>query len=55
MGRLENLSVDIAGMTGIVAPELKKRSVFLMAADHGITREGVSPYYDDDLNLNSKR
>ena len=44
MGRLEDLSVDIAGMTGIVAPELKKRSVFLMAADHGITREGVSPY-----------
>lgn len=44
MGRLEELSVDIAGMTGVIAPELKKRSVFLMAADHGIAQEGVSPY-----------
>ncbi len=44
MGRLEELSIDIAGMTGMIAPELKKRSVFLMAADHGIAREGVSPY-----------
>ena len=44
MGLLETLSVDIAGMTGLIAPELKNRSVFLMAADHGIAREGVSPY-----------
>ena len=44
MGRLEELSIDIAGMTGVVAPELNKRAVFLMAADHGIAREGVSPY-----------
>ena len=44
MGRMEELSIDIAGMTGIVAPELKKRAVFLMAADHGIAQEGVSPY-----------
>ena len=44
MGKLEELSIDIAGMTGMIAPELKKRTVFLMAADHGITREGVSPY-----------
>ena len=44
MGRLEELSIDIAGMTGCLAPELKNRSVFLMAADHGIAREGVSPY-----------
>ena len=44
MGLLENLSVDIAGMTGTIAPRLANRSVFLMAADHGIAREGVSPY-----------
>lgn len=44
MGQLEKLSVDIAGMTGMIAPELKKRAVFLMAADHGIAQEGVSPY-----------
>lgn len=44
MGRLEALSIDIAGMTGKIAPALKNRAVFLMAADHGITKEGVSPY-----------
>ena len=44
MGYLEDLSIEIAGMTGMIAPELKNRSVFLMAADHGIAREGVSPY-----------
>lgn len=44
MGRLEDLSIEIAGMTGEVAPELKNRAVFLMAADHGIAQEGVSPY-----------
>lgn len=44
MGRLEALSVDIAGITGEIAPKLEKRAVFLMAADHGIAQEGVSPY-----------
>ena len=47
MGKLEALSIDIAGMTGKIAPKLKNRSVFLMAADHGITKEGVSPYPAD--------
>ncbi len=44
MGRLEGLSIDIAGMTGCILPDLTNRTVFLMAADHGIAREGVSPY-----------
>lgn len=44
LGMLEGLSVDIAGMTGQIAPRLDNRSVFLFAADHGIAREGVSPY-----------
>ena len=39
MGRLEDLSIDIAGMTGEIAPELKNRAVFLMAADHGRVEE----------------
>ena len=44
MGDLEDLSIEIAGMTGMIAPDLANRTVFLMAADHGISREGVSPY-----------
>ncbi len=44
IGLLEALSIDIAGMTGQITPDLTNRTVFLMAADHGIAREGVSPY-----------
>ncbi len=44
MGYLEDISIDIAGMTGEIAPKLDNRSVFLFAADHGIVKEGVSPY-----------
>ncbi|MHC1772358.1 MAG: nicotinate-nucleotide--dimethylbenzimidazole phosphoribosyltransferase [Flexilinea sp.] len=44
LGFLEDISVNIAGMTEKIAPELTKKSVILMAADHGIAKEGVSPY-----------
>ncbi len=44
MGFLEDVSIEIAGMTGKLAPDLANRSVFLFAADHGIAKEGVSPY-----------
>ncbi len=44
LGRLENLSIDLAGMTGQAVPDLPHKSVILMAADHGIVKEGVSPY-----------
>ncbi len=44
MGLLETVSIDIAGMTGQMTPDLTNKTVFLMAADHGIAQEGVSPY-----------
>lgn len=44
MGRLESLSIDLAGMTGQTVPDLSQKAVILMAADHGIAKEGVSPY-----------
>ena len=44
MGDLETLSIQIAGMTGDPLPDLKRKTVFLMAADHGVCAEGVSPY-----------
>ena len=44
MGDLETLSIQIAGMTGDPLPDLKRKAVFLMAADHGVCAEGVSPY-----------
>lgn len=44
LGRLEDLAVRLAGITGRVRPYLEKPAVFVMAADHGVTHEGVSLY-----------
>jgi len=44
LGRLELLSVDLAGMTGRIDPPLEHRVVFTLAADHGVAAEGVSAY-----------
>ncbi len=44
LGILENLSIDLAGMTGNIFPDLSQRAVFVFAADHGIASEGVSAY-----------
>jgi len=44
LGRLEALSIQIAGVTGNARPQLKQPVVITMAADHGIARQGVSAY-----------
>ncbi len=44
LGRLETLSIQIAGITGQARPQLKQPVVVTMAADHGIARQGVSAY-----------
>src|SRR5882672_369645 len=44
LGRLEQLSIDLAGMTGQLSPRLEHRVVFTLAADHGVATEGVSAY-----------
>jgi len=44
LGRLEQLSIDLAGMTGRLSPPLEHRVVFTLAADHGVARQGVSAY-----------
>jgi nicotinate-nucleotide--dimethylbenzimidazole phosphoribosyltransferase len=44
LGRLEGLAVQIAGITGQVRPRLPRKAVIVMAADHGVTAEGVSAY-----------
>lgn len=43
LGRLEDIAVQVAGITG--RPQgnpLKKQAVLLMSADHGVTAEGVA-------------
>ena len=44
LGRLEALSVQIAGITGALQPPLERKAVIVMAADHGVAAQGVSAY-----------
>ncbi len=44
LGKLERLGVRLAGMTGQLRPHFKKKAHIIMAADHGIAKEGVSAF-----------
>ena len=44
LGRLEELSIQLAGMTANPLPAVDRKVVIVMAADHGVTCEGVSAY-----------
>lgn len=44
LGRLEELSVKVAGIKGEPMPRLSRRAIVTMASDHGVAAEGVSAY-----------
>ena len=44
LGRLEDLSIMLAGMFGDPIPRINRKSVILAAGDHGVVAEGVSAY-----------
>ncbi|MDD2922840.1 MAG: nicotinate-nucleotide--dimethylbenzimidazole phosphoribosyltransferase [Anaerolineales bacterium] len=44
LGRLEELSIQIAGITGKNIPTIKEKVVITMAGDHGVVAEGVSAF-----------
>lgn len=44
LGRLEALSIQIAGVTGQPLPTIEEKVVITMAGDHGVVAEGVSAY-----------
>src|SRR3989344_1974057 len=44
LGRLMDLSIDLAGMTASMEPPVSRRVIVTMAGDHGVAREGVSLY-----------
>ena len=44
LGRLEELSIRIAGMQGKSLPQIKQKAVIVMAADHGVAARGTSAY-----------
>lgn len=44
LGRLEDLSIKIAGISGSPLPKLEHKAIITMAADHGVVAEGTSLY-----------
>ena len=47
LGRLEELSILLAGMKADPFPSVERKAVIVMAADHGVAQEGVSAYPSD--------
>ena len=44
LGRLMDLALDLAAMTGSPNPPVKRKTIVTMAGDHGVVAEGVSAY-----------
>lgn len=44
LGRLEELAKQVVSITGRVKPVIKNKVIFTLAADHGVTDEGVSAF-----------
>jgi len=44
LGRLMDLALELAGITGAARPSVARKTVVVMAGDHGVTAEGVSLY-----------
>jgi nicotinate-nucleotide--dimethylbenzimidazole phosphoribosyltransferase len=44
LGRLEEISIQLAGITGNPRPSVKRKAVIVMAGDHGVVAQGVSAY-----------
>src|SRR5512138_2883300 len=44
LGRLEEISIKLAGMKADPLPRIDRKAVIVMAADHGVALEGVSAY-----------
>jgi nicotinate-nucleotide--dimethylbenzimidazole phosphoribosyltransferase len=44
LGRLETLSIQLAGITGDAQPQINHKVIITMAGDHGVVAEGVAAY-----------
>jgi nicotinate-nucleotide--dimethylbenzimidazole phosphoribosyltransferase len=44
LGKLEDIAKQICGITGKKSPATGNKTIFVFAADHGVTDEGVSAY-----------
>lgn len=43
LGKLESLAIQIATITGELSPKIDNKAMIVMAADHGVYEEGVTP------------
>ncbi|RZN64813.1 MAG: nicotinate-nucleotide--dimethylbenzimidazole phosphoribosyltransferase [Candidatus Methanoliparum thermophilum] len=44
LGILEDISIQVAGITGDPQPYIRDKSIIVMAGDHGVVEEGVTAY-----------
>jgi nicotinate-nucleotide--dimethylbenzimidazole phosphoribosyltransferase len=44
LGRLEELSIQLAGIQGKPRPQIRHKAIITMASDHGVVAEGISLY-----------
>ncbi len=44
LGRLEELSIQLAGIQGKPIPQIRHKTIITMAGDHGVVAEGVSAF-----------
>jgi len=44
LGRLEEISIQLAGMKSDPLPDVSRKEVIIMAADHGVALEGISAF-----------
>ncbi|MDP2183209.1 MAG: nicotinate-nucleotide--dimethylbenzimidazole phosphoribosyltransferase [Actinomycetota bacterium] len=47
LGRLEDIAARLARVQGTDHPSVSRKAIVLMAGDHGVVAEGVSPYPQD--------
>lgn len=48
LGSLEEISYQLAGIQGTISPDVSTKSIIVMAADHGVSAEGVSAFPADN-------
>jgi nicotinate-nucleotide--dimethylbenzimidazole phosphoribosyltransferase len=51
LGRLEEIVVRLAGITGEKVPDIARKAVLVMCGDHGVAEEGVSAYPQEVTGL----